>query len=102
MFVCWQALADFTRVIEVDPLNAHAFFRRGFANKSMKNFDAAAEDFETAKRLDPLNPHLVVNYSQIHDIHVIVLCAAGEEPDFSEEATGPVVDSDDDEHHDEV
>lgn len=72
--------------MKLDPQNAHAYFRRGFAQKSLKRFEEAAEDFETAKRLDPMNPHLIVNYSQIHDIHVIVLCAAGEEPDFSPDA----------------
>ena len=89
-----QALKDFTTVIEVDELNAHAYFRRGFVFKSLKQFEQAADDFETAKRLDPMNPHLVVNYSQIHDIHVIVLCAAGEEPDFSADDGAQGVESD--------
>ena len=77
-----EAVKDFGEVIEWQPRNAHAYFRRGFAFKSLRRYEDAAADFEAARRLQPDNPHLVVNYSQIHDIHVIVLCAAGEEPDW--------------------
>jgi len=76
------AITDFNAVIEHNPRNAHAFFRRGFAWKSLGDFDKAADDFETAKMLAPDNPHLVLNYSRIHDTEVVVLCAAGEETHF--------------------
>ncbi len=33
-----------------------------------------AEDMECAKKLDPKNPHLVVNYTQVYDIECIELC----------------------------
>jgi hypothetical protein len=33
-----------------------------------------------ARQLEPDNPDLVVNYSQLHGIDVIELCIAGEEP----------------------
>lgn len=46
---------DFTAVIKKCPRNAHAFFRRAFSQKALKFYDEAAEDFEKAKELDPLN-----------------------------------------------
>jgi tetratricopeptide (TPR) repeat protein len=76
------ALEDFTAVIDVCPRHAHALFRRGFAWKAKREYERAADDFEAAKAADPGNPHLVVNYSQLHEVECIVLCAAGEEPDF--------------------
>ena len=61
------------------PSNAHAYFRRAFAHKALKNYDDAASDFEKAKELDPSNPALIVNYKRIHDTECIELCKAGEE-----------------------
>ncbi len=101
-----QAIEDFSAVIKASPTNAHALFRRGFAFKSLKKYvtvrltlssrcsfpewrlrvtcryDMAANDFETARLLDPKNPNLVVNYSQLHTLECVVLCPAGQEPDF--------------------
>ena len=62
-----------------EPHNAHAFFRRAFAFKSVGNFKQSADDFETAKSLDPANPDLIVNYSAIHETDCIVLCDPGRE-----------------------
>ena len=75
-----DALADFTKVLELQPDNAHAYFRRAFAFKSLGKFEEAAEDFEKSRSLQPDNPNLVVNYKKIYDIAYIELCAAGEEP----------------------
>jgi tetratricopeptide (TPR) repeat protein len=44
-----DAINDFTTVIKHNPRNAHAQFRRGFAWKSMGQFEKAADDMETAK-----------------------------------------------------
>lgn len=77
-----RAESDFTSVIKMNPTNAHAYFRRAFARKALGHLDASADDFETAKALDPENPHLVMNYRDLHDTEVIVLCAPGEEPAF--------------------
>lgn len=63
-----EALEDFTKVIQLQPHNAHAHFRRGFAFKSLDQFDEAAEDFEKAKALQPHNTNLVINYKQIYDV----------------------------------
>ena len=42
-------VTDFNLVINKNPKNAHAFFRRALSHKSLKNYTAAADDFETAK-----------------------------------------------------
>tara|TARA_B110000285_G_C14989489_1_gene545556 strand:- start:104 stop:364 length:261 start_codon:yes stop_codon:yes gene_type:complete len=56
------AVTDFNMVIKKNPKNAHAYFRRAFSEKALRNYSAAADGFETAKQLDPLNPKMVVNY----------------------------------------
>ncbi len=57
-----SAVEDFTFLIEKNPKNSHAYYRRGFSNQALKKYQDAAEDFEKAKELDPLNPKLAVNY----------------------------------------
>lgn len=85
------AVEDFSLVIKKNPKNAHAYFRRAFSLKALKvsslpntlqKYPEAADDFEKAKELDPLNPKLVVNYKKLKGISCIVLCKPGEEPDF--------------------
>ena len=44
-----KALVDFSRVLEVQPTNARAMFRRAFSFKALKMYEEAAEDFEAAK-----------------------------------------------------
>ncbi|KAK1945134.1 TPR repeat-containing protein [Phytophthora citrophthora] len=74
-----EALADFSFVIAQQPTNAHAYFRRGFAQKALGDFKAAAHDLQTARLLDPNNLQLVVNYKELRDVECIVLCAPGKE-----------------------
>ena len=69
-----EAIEDFSWVILNNEKNAHAFFRRAFAYKATKEFVKAAEDFEMAKNLDPMNPNLVVNYKKLKGVGCIVLC----------------------------
>ena len=57
-----KAVKDFDYVIKKNPRNAHAYFRRAFSLKSLKKYAEAAEDFEQAKILAPLDPKMVVNY----------------------------------------
>lgn len=88
-----KAVEDFSLVIKKNPKNAHAYFRRAFSLKSLKVFiieynilqkySEAADDFEKAKELDPLNPKLVVNYKKLKGITCIVLCKPGEEKIFN-------------------
>lgn len=77
-----EAVDDFSFVIEHNPHNAHAYFRRGFAFKALGRLADAATDFETAKLLDPTNLELVVNYKEIKDTECIILCRPGDERVF--------------------
>ena len=78
-----KAVEDFNVVIKKNAKNAHAFFRRAFSQKALKNFAEAADDFEQAKNLDPLNPKMVVNYKKLKGVTCIVLCEPGEEKLFT-------------------
>ena len=73
---------DFSVVIKKNPKNAHAYFRRAFSLKALKRFTEAAEDFESAKSNDPMNPKLVVNHKQLKNVVCIVLCEPGDEKLF--------------------
>lgn len=75
-----EAVTDFTEVIRLNKNNAHAYFRRAFSLKILKERKAAADDFEKARLLAPLDPKMVVNYKHLKDVSCIVLCEPGEEP----------------------
>jgi Flp pilus assembly protein TadD len=77
-----EATDDFNLVIKKNPKNAHAYFRRAFSLKALKNFEKAAKGFEKALKLDPLNPHLVINHKKLKGVKCIVLCKPGEEKVF--------------------
>lgn len=77
-----KAVADFDVVIKKCPKNAHAYFRRAFSHKALKHYSAAADDFEKARQLNPMDPKLVINYKQLKGVTCIVLCKPGEEPTF--------------------
>lgn len=77
-----NAVNDFDILIKKNPKNAHAYFRRAFSQKALKNYSEAADDFEQAKALDPLNPKMVVNYKKLKGVSCIVLCKPGEEKAF--------------------
>ena len=97
-----EAVEDFNEVIKKNPKNAHAHFRRAFSLKALgpahnpnvsifsqtcnrldlQNYLLAADDFEKAKNLDPLNPDLVINHKKLKGITCIVLCEPGEEKEF--------------------
>jgi hypothetical protein len=69
-------------VIKRNPSNSHAYFRRAFSLKALKKFGEAADDFEKAKTLEPMNSQLVVNHKQLKGVSCIVLCEPGEEREF--------------------
>mmetsp|Transcript_106837 Transcript_106837/g.147884 ORF Transcript_106837/g.147884 Transcript_106837/m.147884 type:complete len:84 (-) Transcript_106837:94-345(-) len=77
-----RAVEDFNEVIKKNPKNAHAHFRRAFSLKALGCYAQAADDFEKAKSLDPMNPKMVVNYKKLKGITCIVLCEPGEEKNF--------------------
>jgi len=74
-----SALKDLNAVIDKQPENAFAFFRRGFAHKALKKYDEAAEDFMKARELSPTDPRLIINKKQIYQTKYRKLCEAGEE-----------------------
>jgi tetratricopeptide (TPR) repeat protein len=78
-FSCLEALKDFDIVVQLQPRNAKAYFRRAFCYKSLDRFDEAAGDFETARKLDPENPMYLVNYKKIVLTDVIELEEPGDE-----------------------
>ncbi|OQS06804.1 hypothetical protein THRCLA_01162 [Thraustotheca clavata] len=74
-----EAIQDFNQVLSVNPTNAHALFRRGFAFKAIGKHVDAAQDLQKAKQLDPHDPLLMVNFKDLHDTECIVLCPPGHE-----------------------
>eukprot|EP00951_Prasinocladus_malaysianus_P009798 scaffold71465_cov18-Prasinocladus_malaysianus.AAC.1 len=63
----------------MQPDNSHALFRKGLAHHSLKQYHEAAVLFEEAKKADPINPRVVVDYNSLHSVHVIELCRPGTE-----------------------
>lgn len=74
-----KALLDLTRVLEMQPTNARALFRRAFSFKALQLYSEAAEDFEAAKEFEPEDPRLNINYRKISNIACITLGPAGHE-----------------------
>ncbi len=78
-----NAIGDFSRVIALNRGHAHAYFRRAFALKAQKMFKEAAEDFERAKELDPLNQLLVVNYKNLKEVNFVEVYEPGEDKSYA-------------------
>mmetsp|Transcript_42841 Transcript_42841/g.126936 ORF Transcript_42841/g.126936 Transcript_42841/m.126936 type:complete len:698 (-) Transcript_42841:3-2096(-) len=79
-----KALRDFTQVIDMQPTNARALFRRAFSFKAQGLYEEAAEDFEAAKEFAPDDPRLVINYRKVYDVSSISLGPCGhEDPEIS-------------------
>lgn len=74
-----RALTDFKRVIDMQPTNARALFRRAFSLKARGMYEEAAEDFEAAKEFAPDDPRLVINYRKVYSVACISLGPAGHE-----------------------
>lgn len=53
--------------------DARTLFQRGWANKALGCLEQAAADFEAARRLEPLHPHLSVDYRNIFDTELVVV-----------------------------
>lgn len=53
--------------------DARTLFQRGWANKALGCLDQAAADFEAARLLEPLHPHLSVDYRNIFDTELVVI-----------------------------
>jgi len=74
-----KALRDFSKVLEAQPNNARAYFRRGFSFKALRFYEEAAEDFEAAKECEPQDTRFVVNYRKLHNVQAINLGPSGHE-----------------------
>ncbi|MBI4833378.1 MAG: tetratricopeptide repeat protein [Planctomycetes bacterium] len=48
-----EALADFTKVLELDPEDAEVYIKRGSIKETMGDFPGAVEDYEESIRLRP-------------------------------------------------
>ena len=76
-----EAVDYYTRTIELDPSNAHAFFRRAWTHKALRDYMAAGEDFEIAKGMRPHDPNFSLEYKQIQALEFVVV---EQEPDSME------------------
>src|SRR5436190_22378134 len=47
------AVTAYTRLIEMEPKNAEAFYNRGLARKNMREFDGALADLSRAIEVEP-------------------------------------------------
>ena len=55
------AIADFTKVIELDPDYVYAYFWRGMAKNKLENYQGAIADFTKVIELDPNNADAYYN-----------------------------------------
>ena len=49
-----DAIKNFNKAIEFDPTNEVAYYNRGNANKTLKNYNLAVDDFNRAIQINPL------------------------------------------------
>ena len=52
---CTEAISDLSNLLRLDPRKAAAYYYRGLLFRSLRLFEPAAEDFETAIELEPHN-----------------------------------------------
>ncbi len=63
-----DAIAAFDKSIQIDPNNAHAYFRRAWSHKALGGLQGvknAGSDFETAKSLRWEDPNFAIDYKRI-------------------------------------
>lgn len=72
-----EAIADYTRVIELDPNYARAYGNRGLAHKTNGNLDQAMADYSKAIELNPVSVPDYINRGNLHqDLDSIKLAIA--------------------------
>ncbi len=84
-----DAIADFTSVLEHQPTNSRALYRRAFSYKAIEDFASSAADFETARRLEPGEPAYWTSVVT-GTVDVVELLPSG----FEHAYVGPTVDVD--------
>jgi tetratricopeptide (TPR) repeat protein len=75
-----EAIDHFSRAIEFDRSQAHAYFRRAWSHKAQGDYLQAGEDFEAARRLRFDDPNFTVDYRSIGHCEYMELES---EPDFN-------------------
>ena len=55
------AVNDFTKAIELNPKNSHAYYNRAICENRLYNYKAAIDDFDKAAQLDPKNAWAIKN-----------------------------------------
>lgn len=73
-----EALHNINLALEMGFPKVFCLYRRGFALKALKRFQEAASDFETCKKLEPMNPLLNLNYKGLKDVNYAPLVVPGE------------------------
>ena len=56
-----RAIADYDRVIQINPEYATVYFHRGNAKLALKQYDAAIDDYNKALRISPDNREVIRN-----------------------------------------
>ena len=62
-----EAIADFTRALQIDDKNAKAYLRRGEAKEKLKLYSDAIKDWDAALRIDPNNENALVNQATAYN-----------------------------------
>ncbi|KAJ9530780.1 hypothetical protein QJQ45_028667 [Haematococcus lacustris] len=73
------ALAQYSRVLALQPGNARALLRRGLCHYALRQEQEAARDLEAAKALDPADPSLILDYRRLREVDVVLLSKPGHE-----------------------
>ena len=53
-----SAIEDFTKVIELDPMNSYAYYKRGWTKEFIKDFQGALLDYNTSVDIDNEYPYI--------------------------------------------
>ncbi len=70
------AIQAFNTAIDLNPENAHAYFRRAWSHKAVggpNGFKKAGADFETAKKLRWDDPNFAIDYKRINQYEYMAL-----------------------------
>jgi len=75
------AIADFSVVIERQPRNSFAMFRRGLSFRVLQDYERAADDFEGARRQSPEIAAFKIHYGEMEGLTSIEVRPPGLEDD---------------------
>lgn len=66
---CGQAVADYTKSIELDSNYPQAYNNRAYTNMRLRNYEAALPDLDKALALKPNYPQALMNRGDIHNYY---------------------------------